>query len=140
MAAHPDHGVLIAYLDGELNVFAALRIHLHLWCCPGCRRKRRELENQLAILRSEESREELNGIRERLFLAIEKYEAKQARGDVLALTPETLRVLQDYLGAGLAAQLARRQSHEQVDDALRLLLGGKAAARLKTKLTAGVAS
>lgn len=41
--AHPDEGVLRAYLDGELALFAAVRIALHTRRCQACARAMAEL-------------------------------------------------------------------------------------------------
>ncbi len=141
---HPDDGDLISYLDHELGWVASMRLRFHLLRCVDCQRRLGKMDEQLAALSRAASNEELRGIRRNLIEAIRSYELGQGlkSSPVFQVTPDVRKTLEEYVGARMAAQLSERALHSpdpfeaysNVDQTLRLLLGGKAAAGIKTRL------
>src|SRR5262245_9467578 len=82
MKNHPDEGLLVSYLDGQLGWFHQWKIRLHLWRCPGCPHALAELGKGLRHLPAAEDvprSETLNAIRTRLLHSIQE-EQKQPLG------------------------------------------------------------
>lgn len=137
---HPDNGDLVLYLDGASGWFASLRVRMHLLRCKACARRVGTLEEQMAAM-AQMGSEELNGIRRNLMEAMIAYESG-APATGFQVTPEIRKLLEEYVGVRMAAQLSERVLHapnartayEHVDRTLRLLMGGKAAASLRTRL------
>ena len=136
---HPDNGELVLYLDGESGWLVSLRVRMHLLRCKECVRRLGVMEEQMAAM-VQVGNEELNGIRRNLVEAMLAYESGTTTG--FQVTPEIRQLLEEYVGVRMAAQLSERVVHsanaraayEDVDRTLRLLMGGKAAASLRTKL------
>lgn len=137
---HPDNGDLVLYLDGESGWLASLRVRVHLVRCKECLRRLGTLDAQMSVL-SEGGSEELNGIRRNLMAAMRAYE-QGAPAVTFHVTPEIRKMLEEYVGVRMAAQLEERVQHssntreayDYVDRTLRLLMGGRAAASLRSKL------
>lgn len=137
---HPDTGDLVLYLDGESGWLASLRVRVHLLRCRECLRKVGAMDAQMAAL-AEAGSGELAGIRQNLMAAMRAYE-EGAPARTFQVTPEIRKMLEEYVGVRMAAQLEERvlhssntrEAYDYVDRTLRLLMGGKAAASLRTKL------
>lgn len=137
---HPHNGDLVLYLDGEFGWLRSLRVRVHLLRCKECLRRLGTLDAQMAAL-SEAGSEELDGIRRNLMAAIRAYE-EDAPAAKFQVTPEIRKTLEEYVGVRMAAQLEERvlhssntrEAYDSVDRTLRLLMGGKAAASLRSRL------
>ncbi|MFN7935425.1 MAG: hypothetical protein U0R19_19000 [Bryobacteraceae bacterium] len=137
---HPEDGDLVLYLDGESGWFRSLRVRVHLLRCKECLRRLGTMDAQMAIL-AEQGSEELDGIRRNLMAAMRAYE-EGAPTVTFQVTPEVRKMLEEYVGVRMAAQVEERVHHsantreayDTVDRTLRLLMGGKAAASLRAKL------
>ena len=137
---HPGNGDLISHLDGELGWAVSLRVRIHLMRCKACVRRLGTMEEQMEAL-ANVGKEELQGIRQNLMEAMRAFES--GSGSMrFEVTPEIRKLLEEYVGVRMAAQLTERvlqardgrAAYDSVDRTLRLLMGGKAAASLRSRL------